>query len=904
MSAIGLVGRDAVLRHVHELLGAGTRTAVFSEMAGAGKTAALGVVAAQVRASGHRVLDLTCHASDQAVPYGALVDLLSIGDDTGGGPDEAARALLDRLRQEGAQGPELDPLRLRLDVLTWLTGLGEAAPVLVVVDDAQWCDESSLSVLAFVSNRLRGTRVSMVVGARGELPPEPLARHPRLRLPPLDDRQARDLLRRASLRLDAVSLPTVVQRAAGNPLALLELGRAAEARTGEALLPSTVEAAFRSRADDLPAATRWVLLLGAACDGDLRTLNRVLDATALVAALAPAERGGLVRVEERRLRFEHPLVSSAVYSGATTSERVRAHETLAAAYTDNPERELWHLSEASVAPDESLARRLTELADGVMRRNAASEAARLMHRAAELSEDPVQAEHRLLQATMLYGTAGKFDWVVEVGGRLRDEATDPVVRAGAGHMMAYALSQTDYSVRAREAIGEVLEPLLAADPVWGWSTLGTFAVQVYRHGDGAEVLGAWLERFEVETDPATASFPSLIPPARVWIRTQVDGVRRDEADLEAVRTDSSPDDVPMDVAATHEMFLGAAACMLDEPAVSARRLVHAADLMKRADASGEMTQTLMCLGEARFQLGDYDGAAEAVREATDLAEARSLVYPVLEAYEIAARVAAIRGDVERARELCERIVEGTRFGESRALQAWVRVSMSWVRFAEGDAQGAWAEAQWLFDADGSPRHVHTSDRMLEHYVTAAVRAGAHDTASLVVDQAVRRLRGSGRQRLRLAHARGLTAGENAEPWFVEATTDPVAPQWPLEHAMAQTHYGAWLRRRHRQAQARVPLQDALATFERLGTAPWAEVARAELRAAGIGREARTTTSWGLLTGQEREVVRLAAAGRTNPEIAAALHLSRKTVSTHLYNAFPKLGVTARSQLRDVVPELG
>jgi DNA-binding CsgD family transcriptional regulator len=96
------------------------------------------------------------------------------------------------------------------------------------------------------------------------------------------------------------------------------------------------------------------------------------------------------------------------------------------------------------------------------------------------------------------------------------------------------------------------------------------------------------------------------------------------------------------------------------------------------------------------------------------------------------------------------------------------------------------------------------------------------------------------------------------------------------------------------------LQAAYEVFERLGARAWADQARTELRAAGVTTLEPASSAWTDLTAQERQVVRLAASGLTNREIGASLYLSPRTVSAHLYNAFPKLGVTARSQLRDIV----
>jgi DNA-binding CsgD family transcriptional regulator len=209
--------------------------------------------------------------------------------------------------------------------------------------------------------------------------------------------------------------------------------------------------------------------------------------------------------------------------------------------------------------------------------------------------------------------------------------------------------------------------------------------------------------------------------------------------------------------------------------------------------------------------------------------------------------------------------------------------------------------RWLFRDDGEPRHTHVSYQELGHYVATAVRAGAASDVEPVLALATERLAGSGKRlRLELARARALVAGDDAEPLHREAVSDPEAARWPFELANAQLEYGGWLRRRHRQGEARTQLRQALDVFERLGTPVWVETARAELRAAGVATPAPEPSAWAGLTGQERQVVRLAANGLTNPEIAASLYLSPKTVSTHLYKAFPKLGVTSRAQLRDVL----
>ncbi len=682
-------------------------------------------------------------------------------------------------------------------------------------------------------------------------------------------------------------------------MALLELGRASLAGPGRAPVPSSVEAAFGEQVAALPAASRRTLLLAAACDGDLAALGRTLDPTELVESLAPAEETGLVQLVDRTVRFRHPLARAAAYSAATTAERTRAHTLLAAAYAEDPGRQIWHRAEATVVPDEAVAASLAALANEAQHRSAIIEASRLLIRAAELS--PARSDHdeRMLQAALMNNAAGNFDWIALVCARLRAESDDPVVRARASHFMAYALAQTGAQSQARIALVDVLETLLTIDPNLGWTSLTTLAVLVYRGGGDAQVVADWLERYE-NADTLPSIYPDIISAARAWVRVQISPLRRPADVLDLVR-DAPVPDYPIGVAASHEMLLGAASWLLDEPEIALTRLGRSIELMERADAPGEMTQTLLAQSLVQFAVGDYDGADHSGRLVLDIAEARNQSYALIDGREVRARVAGIRGDVETARSLCDQVLLSLRPGDSLSLEANVRVTMSWVRLAEHNVAGAWDQLRWLFREDGEPRHEHISYRELGHYVATAVRAGAASEVAPVLVLASARLAGGGpRHRLELARAQALVAGEDAEPLHRRAVVDPEAARWPFELANARLEYGGWLRRRHRLTEARAQLQAALDVFDRLNTPVWAEMARAELRAAGVATTGPEESAWTELTGQERQVVRLAATGLTNPEIAASLYLSPRTVSTHLYNAFPKLGVTSRAQLRDVV----
>jgi DNA-binding CsgD family transcriptional regulator len=135
----------------------------------------------------------------------------------------------------------------------------------------------------------------------------------------------------------------------------------------------------------------------------------------------------------------------------------------------------------------------------------------------------------------------------------------------------------------------------------------------------------------------------------------------------------------------------------------------------------------------------------------------------------------------------------------------------------------------------------------------------------------------------------------------QAITEPGHDRWPFDLARIQLTYGSHLRRIKRTTDARRQLAAAAQTFRRLAATPWAARADRELRATGI-TVSTADTGLASLTPQQRQIALLAAAGHTNKEIAARLFLSPRTVSTHLYQVFPKLGITSRAALRDALAD--
>jgi DNA-binding NarL/FixJ family response regulator len=167
-------------------------------------------------------------------------------------------------------------------------------------------------------------------------------------------------------------------------------------------------------------------------------------------------------------------------------------------------------------------------------------------------------------------------------------------------------------------------------------------------------------------------------------------------------------------------------------------------------------------------------------------------------------------------------------------------------------------------------------------------------------EAIATATGAPRLDVQLRYAKAILADDaDAEPLY-ESAIHTGADGWSFYSARAQLAYGAWLRRQHRMIDSRAPLREAGQSFEALGLLRYADRARRELRASGEAPRRRVPEAWAQLTPQELQIAQLAAGGLSNREIGERLYLSHRTVGSHLYRLFPKLGVTSRTQLRDAL----
>jgi hypothetical protein len=339
-----LVGRASEIAVVESLL-AGTAVGGGSLLVlgdpGIGKSALVEAASRRAADGGIRVLACAGVPSEAQFSFAGLHQLLRpVLADAGSLPRGQRDALLTALGV--AEGPAPAMPMVGLAALELLTGLAERTPLLVVAEDAHCLDLSTCEVLVFVSRRLGADPVGLMATAReAELEDNPLAGAglTELRLGPLDPAAAAALLDAHAVR-DPVVRQRVLEEAAGNPLALVELpvtaGQQGSGGDVDGWIPLTrrLEQAFASRLPGLPELTLTALLAAGLNDGDalaevLAAARLVAGAPVQVADLAEAVAAGLAEVDGQSVRFRHPLVRSAVCEAAGLARRQAMHRALA-----------------------------------------------------------------------------------------------------------------------------------------------------------------------------------------------------------------------------------------------------------------------------------------------------------------------------------------------------------------------------------------------------------------------------------------------------------------------------------------------------------------------------------------------------------------------------------------------
>jgi ATP/maltotriose-dependent transcriptional regulator MalT len=264
-----------------------------------------------------------------------------------------------------------------------------------------------------------------------------------------------------------------------------------------------------------------------------------------------------------------------------------------------------------------------------------------------------------------------------------------------------------------------------------------------------------------------------------------------------------------------------------------------------------------------------------------------------------ARLAALRGDNSAALDLVSEIEHSPIARSGSRYLARVQIVRGIIGISTDKHGDAYAALSRVFDRDDPSHHFREQFDAVGYLAEAAAHCGQQDQAGDVVEriQRIADVSGAPVLLMQLAYARAVLAPDDvAEQRFLACLASDAASS-PWQRARIQLAYGSWLRRQQRVTQSREPLQAALPILQRLGAARWAKEARDELEASGArGEQDENTPVFNLLSVRETKIARLAAAGLSNKEIGQQLYLSPRTVSSHLYRIFPKLGISTRGQL--------
>jgi DNA-binding CsgD family transcriptional regulator len=907
MTSATLVGRSEELRLIAAFLeqAAGGKTLLFTGEPGVGKTALLDVAEEAALAAGIEVLRAAGSEFGTRVSFADLAQLLR--------PLSGCLPSLSPLHRRALMaidGDAIEPAPDRLVVFqATLALLGEAGgrrPLLVIVDDLQWLDRSSASALGFVARRLASLPVGLLAVSRPE--PESFSEHAGLaehELQPLDPASAESLLGTRFPELSPQVRHRLLAEAHGNPLALLELPAmlSGPQRAALAPLPSVLplgrrlQGLFASQVGDLPDGARRLLLL-AALDGsgDLDLLQAA--GAGWTDGLVQAEKARLARVDEGagQLVFRHPLIRSAIVELATGEERSLAHRALAEHLADRPERRAWHLSEAAAGPDEPVAALLEQVAAQVLRRGDAVGAVSALLRAAELSPARPDRSRRLAHAALV---GASVTMEVDTVSPLLGDAGQAGPGAGtsllAAATAAFMLLNGDGDViTAHRLLTQAIEN--QPEPGGGglFEAISTlFIVSVF-----AGRAGLW-GPFHAAVSRFAAELPAEL---RLLDQAYADPARTAAAVLNEV--DAAIESLRGEGDHLRILMISSTAHFTDRQPGCREALWRVVHEVRQSSAVTPLITALEHLSLDSWMSGQWDQAQELADECLELCRTHGYLLQTWTIRYRQALLAAARGAYDAAAELTAEMTEWAaprRIGQAELAAHHVR---SVAALGRGDFAGAYRHAAAISPAGLIASHVGYALWVLLDLVEAAVRTGRHADAAAHV----RAMRDAGLERISprlslvVAGSAALAAPrDQARGLFETALASPRADQWPFDLARVRLLFGEWLRRERSIPEARAQLSTAMSTFRQLGARPWLARAGNELRAAGLATLAADAGS--PLSPLDRQIAELAAAGLTNKQIGERLYLSHRTVAAHLYQVFPRLGITARAALRDALAAL-
>ena len=891
-----MVGRARECSRLEELLAEArsgdSRALVIRGDAGVGKSALL--TYASQHAQGMTLLRVNGSEAESELAFAGLFGLLRpILDKIPELPEPQANALSAAFGLALSDAP--DRFLVSAAALSLLAVAAEETPLLALIDDAHWLDQPSAEAIVFAARRLHADAVALLFAAsewegRAFAAPD----IPDLGLAGVDAESAQLILQQSAPDLAPGVRTRLLADAAGNPLALSELPHALseDERGGRDALPEQLPLTprlsnlFERRIQLVPPAGRTALLV-CAVDGteNAGVVLRALSKLGLGPdSLAPAERAGLIRTSDSTIVFRHPLARAAATAVAPLSDRQQAHLALAAALDgeEHLDRRVWHQAMAAFSGDEEVANALEASGQRARERAGYASAASAFQRAAELTRERTRLASRLAaaaDAAWNAGQVGRSHALIERALRFADddlkrqllhlrgsiETAEGRFRDGATTLLAAAGEKGDDSTTLA-ILADLGEPaILSGFPDEFVIAAGTRAqvlpTATPHDAFNRSVLLWRMKRFERKFEESIPFYEEVIQNAAKL------------ADDPRVQRET-----------------GLLASMTVGPGAGVPQLSRAVELARRQGRVGLLPTLLAEQGLELASASEFDRAYAVASEGLQLA----LDTQQSPAWHLVAltRVEAVRGDAASARDHAnEALVRG---GDNYVVAAAVGAALGLLELGLGHPKAA---VELMLRASPGDRLAIAWTAAIPDLIEAIVRAG-HPTLETTETLLLRLRRVKTTSPILaspLARSEALLATRPQEEAFVEALELANALS-PFERARTELLYGEWLRRQRRRKDARTHLRAAAAEFRRLGTFPWQDRADAELRATGETARKRESSTIRDLTPQELQIAQLAAEGQSNPEIAAQLYLSPRTIEYHLGKVFTKLGVSGRTEL--------
>jgi DNA-binding CsgD family transcriptional regulator len=820
-------------------------------------------------------------------------------------PAPLAGALRAALGQVSPQAPVTDML-LERAIVGVLRGLA-ADGVVIAIDDEQWLDDDSRRLLETAVVRLASVPVRWLVSVRAEhalagvprmLCHELGAGAARVDVGGLDDGVLSELvMARFPGRWSPGVLRQVITLAAGNPYAAVELARETVA-CGEqagttARVPASLAVAVRVRLGRLGQPALATVQAAALAGAPTRELLRAVMPGPVEEHVNEALEAGILQASapDPVLRFSHPLLREAAGDMLTGPRRRELHRIIGTAIGD-PHEGAWHLARGADEPDEELAKRLDVAAEEAAACGAPAQAAMLARAAVELTPDqdsPQAWQRRLMWLTGLT-VVGEFDqarrngrqWAACVPASLRGQLS--LWRA---HVATDAEEQYELLVTA-------LEELAGRDPYGA----------ALAYAEASVALGMFLGRLEQARPLAAAAVPHARAAGRPPL---LRGVLAAGGLLAALAGDPGAGD-QLREAVRLPGFADSPLPYRSPEAVLALRhqwrgeCCQARDLLAAVLSVAERVGSSDCAGSAKvaltlveWQSGNWDAAAAyaqaAVRWSRETGHGRTGPVAVM------SLVHAGYGEAAKAR-----VLAASGLGEAEAQRDWAfaalcRWVLGQVELSVDDPEAA---LRWLDPVSdmlqasgiGEPGCYPFTPDLIEawartgHLAAAAGRLAWLQGAARRLDHPWARIV-SGRAEAVLCLAERNP--DRAVAAVASVVSEARDRQLPFELGRCLLVLGTAQRKARQRREAAACLDEAAATFERLGAARWRELAQAQRERLASGPD-------DALTPSERRVAELVAAGHTNAEIAAALFISVKTVEANLTRIYRKLGLRSRVDL--------